>query len=266
MEATQITWQTLPAPHLVAPLDLRTSFTSEEFLKIKAGYIPEEMEEKWFIYYADGWLNFHRSWTGFLIYRLQILQLNNEFSVLDSWVNRDPEQYQCVDVVKDREIVMDVINNLLLARAVTPAVENAIKTAPKKTKVDGQITGLSGEFFVAAELLKRDMQTSLTFGNAKSIDIFSYNQSTNKTFNVQVKSLRKKNWFLISPDRIVRNHIYVFVILNLPGISPQYYIVPGHVFLDTPERFYPGLNDPKMPGVSPKQLAAFENSWEVFLN
>ncbi len=45
----------------------------------------------------------------------------------------------------------------------------------KKARVDGNITGLAGELFVAAELLKRGLQTSITFGNAKQIDLFAHN-------------------------------------------------------------------------------------------
>lgn len=264
--ATQSSWKILPAPQSGVPLDLEANFTAEDFLKIKEGYVPEEMEDKWFIYFANGWLNFHRSWTGFLIYKLQILPKKIGFSVTDSWVNRDYEQYQNTDINKDRELVMDIINHLLLVRDEKSITEISMNAAEKKPRVDGQITGLSGEFFVAAELLKRNLQTSLTFGNAKAIDIFAYNSSTDKTFNVQVKSLRKKNWFLISPNKININHVYIFVILNSPGTPPQYYIVPGKVFHETPEMFHPGLNDPKMPGVSPKQLEAFENSWEIFFS
>ena len=44
-----------------------------------------------------------------------------------------------------------------------------------KQRSDGQKSGLAGEFFVAAELLKRGLQTSLTLGNAKSIDLFAIN-------------------------------------------------------------------------------------------
>ena len=34
----------------------------------------------------------------------------------------------------------------------------------KKNRADGQLSALAGEFFVAAELLKRELQTSVTFG------------------------------------------------------------------------------------------------------
>ena len=54
--------------------------------------------------------------------------------------------------------------------------------APKKPRVDGQMTGLAGELFVAAELLKRGLQTSVTFGNAKAIDLLAYNQEVQKEF------------------------------------------------------------------------------------
>jgi hypothetical protein len=39
--------------------------------------------------------------------------------------------------------------------------------AEKKIRKDGQVSGLAGEFFVAAELLKREMETSITFGKDK---------------------------------------------------------------------------------------------------
>jgi hypothetical protein len=63
-------------------------------------------------------------------------------------------------------------------------------TRVKAPRVDGQVTALAGEFFVAAELLKRGLQTSVTFGNAKAIDLLAYNPKTKRTFTVQVKALR----------------------------------------------------------------------------
>ncbi len=63
----------------------------------------------------------------------------------------------------------------------------------KKQRADGQLTSLAGEFFVAAELVKRGLQTSVTFGNAKAIDLLTYNPNTRQNFTVQVKSVRKKN-------------------------------------------------------------------------
>lgn len=69
--------------------------------------------------------------------------------------------------------------------------------ALKKPRADGQLSGLAGELFVAAELLKRGLQTSITFGNAKAIDLLVHNPSIERTFTVHVKALRNPNFFLI---------------------------------------------------------------------
>jgi len=135
-----------------------------------------------------------------------------------------------------------------------------------RPRADGQVTGLAGEFFVAAELLKRGLQTSVTFGNAKGIDLFAHNPSTGKTFTVQVKAIRKKNVFPIAHAKINESHTYVFVILHKPGEAVQYFVVPGSTLANERERFSQWFWDPKFPGISWKVLLeqGFENAWEIF--
>lgn len=137
--------------------------------------------------------------------------------------------------------------------------------AAGKARKDSQTSGLAGELFVAAELLKRDVQASVTFGNAKSIDLLAYNPLTDQSFQVQVKTLRTNNYFLTpSLDRIHPNHVWVFVLLNRPGVGVRYFIVPGAELVNNPEKFGAYLNHPTMPGVSPKHLVDFENNWMAF--
>ena len=139
------------------------------------------------------------------------------------------------------------------------------KESKKKERVDGQMTGLAGEFFVAAELLKRGLQTSLTLGNAKAIDLFATNDKTGKTFTVQVKALRRKNFFPLDANKIHRGCIYVFLVLNENGVSPDYYIVPGEDLFVQPEKFGKWfLNYKTFPGVQPKDLAEYHDKWEIF--
>lgn len=139
----------------------------------------------------------------------------------------------------------------------------ALPPVPRK---DGQVTGLAGELFVAAELLKRGLQTSVTFGNAKAIDLLAYNDSTGRTFTVQVKALRKKNYFLLSHGRIKVQHVYVFVILNKPSEAVEYFIVPGAVLSQEPQRFDKWFTAEKMPGIHSNVLDAqgFRDAWHVF--
>jgi hypothetical protein len=132
--------------------------------------------------------------------------------------------------------------------------------APKRE--DGQMTGLAGEFFVAAELLKRRILTSITLGNAKHVDLLAYNPDTKRKFTVQVKSLRYKNYFPVRS--IVADHIYVFVILNEPDKAVQYFIISGKAMLADPDTF--AYEDPKFSGLYPKVLIPYENKWDLFFD
>ena len=133
-----------------------------------------------------------------------------------------------------------------------------------KKRADGQTSGLAGELFVAAELLKRDIQTSVAFGNAKSIDLLAFNPETTRSFAIQVKTLRSNNYFLVRRDAILRSSVYVFVLLNRPGQQVRYFVVPAAELLDNPERFGKGFSDPKLPGILPRDLAPFEDNWGLF--
>jgi hypothetical protein len=132
------------------------------------------------------------------------------------------------------------------------------------TRADAQISGLAGEFFVAAELLRRGIQTSVTFGNAKAIDLLAHNSATGKTFTVQVKTLRTRNFVPISHSKVNPNHVYVFVILNRPGQAVRYFIVPGDELANNPDRFGSSFRATTFPGIKPGVLDAFENQWDVF--
>ncbi len=136
------------------------------------------------------------------------------------------------------------------------------ETQPIKKRVDGQMTGLAGEFFVAAELLKRKLQVSVTFGNAKSIDLFALNEN-GCTYTVQVKSVRTRNYFPIPRAAINPGQVYVFVILNQPGQPVEYFIAWGKQLLEhqLANRF---LDDPKVPGIRYKDLESFRDQWSVF--
>ena len=136
--------------------------------------------------------------------------------------------------------------------------------SPTKTPADGQLSALAGEFFVAAELLKRGLQTSVTFGNAKAIDLLAHNPAIDHTFAVQVKALRKTNYFLISQDRVKAGHIYVFVLLNKPGDAVRYFVVPGTVLANESGRFGKDFAHPTLPGIHPKCLQGFAEAWHYF--
>ena len=110
------TWKAEPLPANRARLKLERSFDASEWEAIQLGSIPEEMEDKWFIYEEGGWLNFHRSSTGICIFRVCLQQTPTGVEVAEVWVNRNKEQYTCVDDDYDAGLVSWLIDVLLLKR------------------------------------------------------------------------------------------------------------------------------------------------------
>ncbi len=100
-------------------------------------------------------------------------------------------------------------------------------------KISGIQTGVSGEYFVAAELSRRGYMCSITLKNTKGIDVLVSNDNSNKLLGVQVKTnnSNRKAWVLnkkaeeLSED----NFVYIFTNLKELGQLPDYYIVPSKI-------------------------------------
>ncbi len=116
MRANKKSWKHLSPPAECEPLGFEAFFTDAEAEQIALGFVPEQMEDKWFIYYEEGWLRFHRSWTGAFIYAVRLDGSPAGVRVVDSWVNRCPDQYKAKDTAYDRRLVRFLIDAFLLKR------------------------------------------------------------------------------------------------------------------------------------------------------
>lgn len=95
-------------------------------------------------------------------------------------------------------------------------------------EIQSSSTGLSGEYFVAGELLRRGFNVGITMGNAKAIDILA--EKGNDKFIIQVKAIYKKKnvGWPVMKNKVSESHFYVFVNLNGDKMSePDYYICNG---------------------------------------
>jgi len=86
-------------------------------------------------------------------------------------------------------------------------------------------TGLSGEYFVAAELYRRGWSVGVTIGNAKAVDLFA--EKDDKRIAIQVKAIYKKKnvgWPIVK-NKIRSDCFYIFVNLNADKMeAPEYFI------------------------------------------
>lgn len=116
--AVRDSWKTLDLPDEVATFDLNFDLSSEELGRISLGHVPEDMDDKWFIYRAGDRLFFHRSWTGICVYSAAIEESENGGRIGRVLVNRNPEQYRQTDDRYDAQVLRFLIEAILLQRKV----------------------------------------------------------------------------------------------------------------------------------------------------
>lgn len=106
-------WDIKPMPDSKKPLVIEGEFSKSEYRRIKAGYCPKTMEEKWFIYYESNWLYFHYAWTGICVFQLRLQKSGEKIHITESWMNSDPNQVGD-DELFDTELLMFLLNGIVL--------------------------------------------------------------------------------------------------------------------------------------------------------
>ena len=140
-------------------------------------------------------------------------------------------------------------------------------------KISSILTGVAGEYFVAAELSLRGYVASITLRNTKGIDIVASNEEGNKTINIQVKTNRRKKpqWIMNKKAENIKdkNMFYVLVLLFDDITSPEYYIVPSRDVANYVEKGYKKwLSTPGRGGKMHKDtiMRMFEDLEKRYLN
>ena len=115
-EETTYIGKKLDFPKSRASLGFFGSYNHQEASKLMQGFLPQDMDDKWYIYYENGWLYFLRSWSGATIFALCLGGTSDGVRVIDSWVNREPDQFNSQDTSDDRRLLSDIIDFYFLGR------------------------------------------------------------------------------------------------------------------------------------------------------
>lgn len=134
---------------------------------------------------------------------------------------------------------------------------------------------LAGEYRVAAELLKRGLHATITYGNAKGADIYAIGENR-RTAVVEVKSSSSSRFitkfFQTYADEL-KAHPDFWVLYSLIGDAEQFFVL-SHEEMTTAQskRNAPGktlsyaehvqLYPKGVDNVLAKDLGAFRSSWD----
>ena len=97
------------------------------------------------------------------------------------------------------------------------------------------LVGVSGEYFVAAELSRRGYVASVTLRNTRGIDLLVTNADATRSIGIQVKTNRehRKDWMLNQTAERMRSDTLFYVFVNLNGLDqPECHVVPSEVVAD----------------------------------
>ena len=121
-------WRTTDLPSKRTTIALDRLFSLKDIEGIKLGLTPQEMEDKWFVYWEKDTLFFHRSWTGFCVFVVRFVIQGDSCRMVEADLNRDPEQYSETSNRRDAEMISYLIDALLLGRpAVFPSRVSGVK-------------------------------------------------------------------------------------------------------------------------------------------
>jgi hypothetical protein len=140
-------WKRVPFTSGV-PVPFSSSFTLEEFDRIAAGLVPQQMEDKWFIYYEPPYLIFHRSWTGQPVYRLMFATRGDRAVVEEALISRDVADVRIESAEYHGLLVDFLISNLLLGKGKPfPVPEHLLFASPV---YQHHVCGTANEEYVVA--------------------------------------------------------------------------------------------------------------------
>lgn len=79
----------------------------------------------------------------------------------------------------------------LLKRKVAEQAAKPLPKPKKSTQSQKASTGMAGEFYVAAELCRRGLHASVTYGNSKRADVLALDLASNRFVRIEVKTTRR---------------------------------------------------------------------------
>jgi hypothetical protein len=135
MRASRTSWKCEPFRE-GATLPYQAAFDSEQFARLKEGFIPQEMEDKWFIYYEEPHLFFHRSWTGRAIYRLALRSVQRGAEVTEALLSVRQTQTPGVSFDYELQVLDYVVSSFFLGQS-----KPFPSTPPLRLPMNGVVLG-----------------------------------------------------------------------------------------------------------------------------
>ena len=117
-KATRDSWQCIAMPEARVRLEVARTFSQAEYECLQQGVIPQDMDDRWFVYFEDGWLFLHRSWTGHCIFQVRLESAEGGWKTVEAWANNDPNQFRSATPEQSKRLLLDLLGHLATDKSV----------------------------------------------------------------------------------------------------------------------------------------------------
>jgi len=110
---TRDDWRIFDMPVIYETAFLNKGLAAGDYQALLSGFLPRDMDDRWFMYANEGYVYLHRSWTGHCIFRLKIEVIKEECLLTELQINRDTNQYKSTNVEADKMEVDSIVSYLI---------------------------------------------------------------------------------------------------------------------------------------------------------
>lgn len=149
---------------------------------------------------------------------------------------------------------------------------------PKKNVYEKSLIGVTGEYYVAAELCRRGYLALLTPRNYPTTDIIVHNPKTNCQITIQVKTTfiesRAKKWSYMLPNEVLTHAEFFIFVAVLKTDEPKYriYILPRERIAEISTQLHenylkthPNVRREQPYTMESEELKPYEDNWKILL-
>jgi len=105
--ADKNSWPNIKDPEGLIEQNIDISISELHFEECKYGFIPRDMDDRWFIYMENETIYFYRSWSGICFFILKFNKYGSEYKTTSAWCKLDSPD-------KNKEVILRLINNCLI--------------------------------------------------------------------------------------------------------------------------------------------------------
>ena len=152
--------EAIPAPVRV--------WSSEEMDRIRLGYIPSIMDEKWFIFMEGDRLFAHRSWTGLGVYEATFAPVDGGYVIESAVVTGNRSEYKRLSDPDESLILEELIAGHLLGQSLS---ESQLADKSPHLRWELSVPNIPKEAFILPVVETESPELHLYMGDITELDV-----------------------------------------------------------------------------------------------